>query len=384
MKFIHTGDLHIGKFVNEFSMLKDQEYILKQIEEIVKEEKAEGLIIAGDVYDRSIPPAEAVAVLDGFLSDLIKKGIQVFLISGNHDSPERVGFASSILEDQGLHIAGTFEGELKKVTVEDQYGPLNIYLLPFMKSAVVKYYFPESKIENYEDSVRTILEQCAINTEERNVLVTHHFVTSGGKSPELSDSENMISVGGVDNVDASVFKDFDYVALGHIHRAQEIGGRHIRYSGSPIKYSFSEVFHKKSVCVVEITDKGQVDIRLRDLIPLHDMRKIKGNMQDLMSEEVTKEGDTNDYIQATLTDTKEIIDPIGTLRSVYPNTMQIITLKNTRTEEDMESGSGEIKKKSTMEIFEEFFCAVTDREFDESRKNVMREIIEEVGGGELE
>ncbi|BCN29732.1 exonuclease SbcCD subunit D [Anaeromicropila herbilytica] len=382
MKFIHTADLHIGKFVNEFSMLKDQEYILNQMIDIIEEEQADGLIIAGDIYDRSIPPAEAVSVLDNFLSRLVDKGIRIFMISGNHDSPERIGFAKSIVEEKGLYIAGTYDGNARSITLQDKYGNLNIHLLPFVKPAVVKYYLQEDKIEDYHHSVEAMIKKFDIVENERNILLTHYFITSGATIPEISDSESVISVGGVDNVDASVFEGYDYVALGHIHRPQIIGGSHIRYAGSPIKYSFSEVHHKKSVTVIELKEKGKVDIRTRELTPIHNMRKIKGNLKELMSEDIIKEADVNDYIQATLTDADEIMDPIGTLRSVYPNTMQVIIEKNIKNNENVVAFE-KIKNRSTIDIYEEFYQSVTGQEFDEKRYEVMKEIIEEASGEEV-
>lgn len=383
MKLLHTADLHIGKVVNEFSMLSDQEHILDQLLQIIEEEKVDGLIIAGDVYDRSIPPADAVTVLDNFLSKLIERNIKVFLISGNHDSPERIGFASTILQSKGLYISSNFNGEVKKVTLEDKYGNVNLYLLPFMKPATIKYYRKNENIVTYEDGVKALVDTLEIDNKERNILVTHHFITNAGRKPELSDSETMISLGGIDNIDASVFDDFDYVALGHIHRAQEIGKKHIRYAGSPIKYSFSEVFHQKSVALIELSEKGEINITLKELKPLHNMRKIKGKLFDLISEEVYKESETTDYIQATLTDENELIDPIGTLRSVYPNIMQIITMKNTLSENNMKQIEGDIKKKTTLELYKEFFMGVTDREFDAEREEVMKEMIGQITGGEL-
>lgn len=382
MRFVHTADLHIGKFVNEFSMLKDQEYILDQIITILEEEKADALIIAGDVYDRSIPPAEAVALLDRFLSELIQKDIKVFMISGNHDSPERIGFAKDIVEEKGLYIAGTYDGNARVVNLKDDYGTIKIHLLPFIKPAVVKYYLQEEKINDYQNSVQALIQQAGLKKEERNILMTHYFITSGGIQPELSDSESTISVGGVDNVDASVFEGYDYVALGHIHRSQTIGGNHIRYAGSPIKYSFSEVHHKKSVTIIDMKEKGQLDIRVRDLKPLHDMRKIKGNLKELMDEKIQKEADVNDYIQATLTDAKELIDPIGTLRTVYPNTMQVIIEKNIRNEENVVAFE-RIKNRSTIEIYKEFYEAVVGQDFDQERYALMKEIIDEANEREV-
>lgn len=383
MKLIHTADLHIGKIVNEFSMLRDQEYMLQQIVAIVIEEKADGLLIAGDIYDRSIPPAEAVAVLDLFLTALIKENIPVMMISGNHDSPERIGFASEILEKKGLYIAGPYMADTKKVTMEDEYGKLNVYLLPFAKPPVVRYML-EGKggqtVSTYEDSVRESIKRMELEHEERNVLVTHHFVTNAGTSPELSGAETGIMVGGVDNVDASVFDNFDYVALGHIHRPQMTKRESIRYAGSPLKYSFSECLHHKSVSVIEIKEKGCIKISTREIKPLHDMRKIKGSLKELMKEEIYSQGNTNDYIHATLTDKEELIDPIGTLRSVYRNVMQLVLEKNIRNDQEMTQSISDIKHKSTLDIYQEFYEGVTTNEFDERRRNIIAKVIEEVEG----
>ena len=265
MKFIHTADLHIGKVVNEFSMLEEQKHVLNQILTIVKEEKADGLILAGDIYDRSVPSAEAVVALDQFLREATKLGIQIFMISGNHDSPERIGFARSILEDKGLHIEGMIRGNMNPVAMEDEYGTLNIYMLPFAKPAIIRHLYQDETIVTCEDGVRKIIEESGIDANNRNLLITHHFVTNTGKPPEQSESESNLLLGGAENVDASVFEAFDYAALGHIHGPQRMGRDTIRYSGSPIKYSFSEVFHKKSVTIVELKDKGDVTLSVREL-----------------------------------------------------------------------------------------------------------------------
>lgn len=392
MRILHTADLHIGKVVNEFSMLEDQKYILQQILEIAHKREVDAVIIAGDVYDRSIPPAEAVTLLDWFLESLVESKIQVFMISGNHDSPERVGFASNILDYKGLYIAGESNGIAKKVTINDSYGPIHFYLLPFMKPQIVKYYLSLGKVEKeiedsirtFEEGVRASLKEMEVEEEERNILITHHFVTNCGIAPEESDSEVSLSLGGVDNVEASVFDDFDYVALGHIHRPQMVKRESIRYAGSPLKYSFSEVLHKKSITIIEMKEKGDLTIENVELKPLKDMRKIKGELKELMDPKYYGQANVEDYIQATLTDDMELVDPIGTLRSVYPNVMQIILEKNLRETKGDQKNFIERKSKSTIELFDEFYTNVTSRDFDEERRQIMLDILEEaVGGGRL-
>lgn len=429
MKLLHTADLHIGKIVNEFSMLNDQKYILQQILDIALEEEVDGVIIAGDVYDRSIPPAEAVTVLDWFLSSLISHGIQVYMISGNHDSAERVGFASKILDDQGLYIGGTYDGTTKKVRVEKEGVCVDLYLLPFVKPQVVSYYEKEHQkeqeymsssepqqyqaesqitladfiaasaeaapvgqvtkpegnnqvIRTFEHAVQASISHMELDQDAVNILVTHHFVTCQGLLPEQSDSETSLSLGGIDKVDTSVFDGFDYVALGHIHRPQRIGRDTIRYAGSPLKYSFSEVTQKKSVTILDIRKDKEITIQTKELRPIHDMRKIKGNMKDLMNPQYYELADPQDYIQATLTDQVELLDPIGTLRAVYPNIMQIVLEKDQQETEAASSQLGARKNKSPLELFDEFYCSVTGREFDEKRRQIMQDVIEEVTGGE--
>lgn len=378
MKLLHTSDLHIGKVVNEFSMLEDQKHILNQIIQIAVEEEVDGVIIAGDIYDRPIPPADAVKVLDYFLTRLIDNGIKVLAINGNHDSSERLSFVNSLLEDKGLFLEGTYKGELKKVELEDEYGKVFIYLMPYVKPQVVREFYEES-IDSYEKMVEVLIENTELNLKERNLLVGHHFVTNSGKEPELSDSETQVRVGGADNVDVRYFEGFDYTALGHIHRPQKIGGNHVYYAGSPIKYSFSEVNHIKTVNIVELKEKGNISVRKRQLTPLHDMRKIKGKLLDLIKEEVYSLGNVEDYISVTLTNEEELIDPIGTLRSVYPNVMQIIMEKNQSETEITRESVSVLKNKSTLELFEDFFELVTDRQVDKSRRQVMIEAIGKAG-----
>lgn len=380
MKFIHTADLHIGKVVNEFSMLEEQKHVLNQILTIVKEEKADGLILAGDIYDRSVPSAEAVLVLDQFLSEATKLGIQIFMISGNHDSPERIGFAQSILEDKGLHIEGVIRGNMNPVILQDEYGPLNIYMLPFAKPAIVRHQYQDESIVTCEDGVRKMIKESGVDGESRNLLITHHFVTYTGKLPEQSESESNLLLGGAENVDASVFEAFDYVALGHIHGPQRMGRDTIRYSGSPIKYSFSEVFHKKSVTIVELKDKGDVTLSVRELVPIHNMRKIKGTLEELMKEEVYSLADVNDYLHVTLLDKQELFDPMGELRSVYPNVMQIAFEKNERKENENSISITSTRNKSIYEHFRDFYASVAGEELEGEYEACTKEVIEEIGG----
>ncbi len=370
MKFLHTGDLHIGKIVNDFSMIEDQKYILEQIIEIAKEEKVDAVVVAGDVYDRAIPSADAVTLLNMFLTQLVRLNISAILISGNHDSPERIEFAEEILQENNVYIAGVYRESLKKVKFTDEYGEITFVLLPFIKPA-------SAEAKTSGEAVKNILSHETLDRDGRQVLVTHFFVTNDGKEPELSDSETTIHVGGLDNVEASLFKDFDYVALGHIHKPQQIKDQPIYYAGSPLAYSFSEAGKTKTVNLVEIKTKGDMTVRQLPLLPLHEMRKIRGSLKELMEEEVVKAANPFDYIQAQLTNEEELIDPIGALRSVYPNVMQIILLKNeSKGKEDYESKMPE-KRKSIPELFSDFYGILREEEPDEKRLEVIIETARE-------
>lgn len=383
MKFVHTSDLHIGKIINEFNMLEDQCYILNQIQGIIRDEEADGIIIAGDIYDRPVPSAEAVRVFDEFISSLAEDNITVLMISGNHDSPERTSFLNSVLSRQNIYTSGVYNGKLKKAVMEDEYGAVNIYLLPFMKPQVMKHYYPEMETLTFEEGIRKILMAADIDWSERNILVTHYFVTNNGKGPELSDSEQDLCIGGVENVDVSCFGGFDYTALGHIHGPQRIMKDTVRYAGSPIKYSFSEVFHKKSVTIVEIAEKGNIKCKVRQLKPMRDMRKIKGRLKELLDENIIDKENREDYIQVTLTDINELIDPMGSLRTVYPNIMQIVFEKNTMIHEKISESRENIKSKNKMDVFKGFYESVTERKLDEDRLKIMEDIIEKMGEGDI-
>ena len=375
MKFLHTGDLHIGKTLHEFPLLEDQKYILKQIIEIAEAEKTDAVILAGDIYDRSIPPVEAVSLLDDFLTELTSKNIMVLAVSGNHDSGERLSFMSSVLEKQNIFIAGNSVEPLRRIEWEKNGEQITFVLLPFVKPA-------EVGAKSTDEAVRLILDREGLsgeNTEKHHkyVLITHFFVTDAGKTPELSDSESPVHVGGIDNVEASAFSFFDYVALGHIHKPQKIGAGEIYYAGTPLKYSFSETQQEKSVVITEI-GKEEMNVRRVPLKPLRDMRKIKGSMEELMKPEVVSLADSDDYIQATLTDKEELINPIGTLRSVYPNIMQIVLEKNEQKSGETGQRAAQISQKSTLELFEEFFELLRGEKMDEARREEVREALEEV------
>ncbi len=372
MKLLHTADLHIGKKIFELSMIEDQKYILNQIFEIAVRERIDVLLIAGDVYDRSVPPTEAVSLLDDFLTRFIEAEITVIMISGNHDSPERVSFAERILEKKGLYIAGNYCVPLKTVTLEDKYGPVTFVCMPFVKPAVTGNATCEQAVEQMLSTLPMTMDD-----NRRHVLLTHFFVTGEqGETPELSDSECDVNVGGLDNVSARLFQAFDYVALGHIHRPQHIGKGNVYYAGAPLKYSFSEALNEKSVNLVELGQPGTVEVKRISLTPLREMRCIKGRLQDLMDRELLEIlGDAReDYVQATLTDTEELIDPIGTLRSVYPNVLQILLEKN-QVSADLEYESSIRRvKKSTAKLFGEFYEMLKGESLDEKRLAIVKEV----------
>ncbi|HVJ50271.1 exonuclease SbcCD subunit D [Desulfitobacterium sp.] len=381
MKLLHIADLHIGKRINEFSMLEDQKYILKEILRIVDEVKPLGILMAGDIYDKSVPAGEAVEVLDEFLTELVSRKVQLFIVSGNHDSPERLNFGSRIMQKNGVHIAGAFDGKLKHIVIEDEFGPVNIYLLPFVKPAMVNLYYADQDIQSYEDAVNIIIEASQINEKERNILIAHQFITSGSQEPERSDSET-IAIGGLDNIDASVFKAFDYVALGHLHGPQSIGREMIRYAGSPLKYSFSEARQHKSVTLLELAQKGTLDIQTVSLTVLRDMREIKGPLKELVRVGASLPKVSQDYIRAILTDEDEVYDAIGQLRQVYPNMMRI-DFENSRSRQDINSNSaasGDVARKSPLELFEEFYAKQNNLEMTEDQRHVIQDVLEQMGG----
>jgi len=379
MKLIHLADLHIGKRVNEFSMLADQKFILSQILQILDDLKPDGILIAGDVYDKALPTAEAVEVLDDFLTAIARRLLPCFVISGNHDSPERLAFGARIMAGQRIHMAQVFAGTIAPIVLEDENGCLNVYLLPFLKPAQVRRFYPEAEIESYEDAVRIVLANSRIDPSARNVLVAHQFITSAGLEPERCESES-ISVGGLDNIDVSLFAGFDYVALGHLHGPQAIGRDTVRYVGSPLKYSFSEARHSKTMTVVELGPKGEVQITAQPLVPLREMREIKGPLRELLRPENYAGTNTEDYLHVTLTDEEDIMDAIGKVHTVYPNVMRL-DYDNKRTKAiTAGTAAGETTQKSPLELFQEFYKLQNHTEMDAARTTIVRELLEKMGG----
>ena len=373
MKFVHLSDLHLGKRVNEFPMIEDQEYILKEILTIIKNEKPDGVIIAGDVYDKSIPSEDAMRLWDGFLISLAEKKVQVFAISGNHDSAIRFADHGALVDSAGIHLSPVYDGNVKKYVLDDSEGPVNIYLLPFIKPAVVRNVFPDAEIKDYTDACQVAIEKMDVNTAERNILVAHQFVTGA----ERCDSED-IMVGGLDNVSASVFDSFDYVALGHIHGKQRIERDTIRYCGTPLKYSFSEKDHQKSVTIVDIGKKGEVAISEVPLVPKHDLREIRGTYEELTLKKNYEGTATDDYIHAVLTDEDDIPDAVGKLRVIYRNLMKL-SYDNKRTASQQEITDAEdVERKSPLELFSEFFEKQNNHEMSEEQKNYVQECIESI------
>lgn len=352
MKFIHLSDLHIGKRVNGFSMLEDQEYILIKILNIIDDENPEAIIIAGDVYDKSVPPAEAVQLVDDFLSKLVNRKLKVFIISGNHDSPERLSFGGAIMNQSGVHISPVFSGDINPISLNDRYGVIDVFLLPFVKPSHVRRYFPEESINSYSEAVETAIKNMPISKNNRSIIISHQFVTGAIKS----DSEE-ISVGGIDNVDLNVFELFDYVALGHIHRPQNIGKETIRYCGTPLKYSFSEANHNKSVTVVDMKEKDDIEIRTIPLIPKRDLREIRGLYMDITAKIFYQDTNIDDYLHITLTDEDDIPDAINKLRVIYPNIMKL-DYDNKRTQTNLILPDiNQIHEKQPIDLFSEFYEA---------------------------
>ena len=381
MKFLHTADLHIGKSIYEFNMLEDQRYILEEILRIATKEQVDAILLAGDIYDRSVPGTEAVQLLEWFLLKALKIA-PVFMISGNHDSAERLSFGASLMEKGGLYIAGG--KEVKEVFLEDAYGKVAVHMLPFVKPAVVE-------CASSEEAVAKQLEKLRANWDaaERHVLITHFFVCAGGKEPELSDSEVRGFVGGLEQVDVDLFRAYDYVALGHIHKPQAMKLGQIHYAGSPLCYSFSEcssagaMRRAKGVYLIELKERGEAVIWRKPLKPLRGMRILEGSLAELIARGNTEEAGREDYIQAILTDREELIDPIGSLRSVYPNTMQIVLKKRLAEGREPIFHGADKKSKGMEALFAEFYEALTGEPMDEARRRVVQEITGEMEEGGL-
>ena len=378
MKLIHLSDLHLGKRVNEFSMIEDQKYILNQILGIIDEEQPDGILLAGDLYDRPVPSAEAVQLLDSFLTRLAKRKIPVYAISGNHDSAERIAFGSHIMSSSGICMSPVYDGKTAKYCLMDNYGEVWIHLLPFIRPAVVRHVFAgeegAEEIRTYQEAVQAAVEHMDLDTEKRNVLVAHQFVVGA-----MSCDSEEITVGGIDQIEGAVFRDFDYVALGHFHSPQNVGNDRISYSGTPLKYSFSEAGQQKSVTVVELGEKGTLEVREIQLKPLRDMRKLKGTYMAITSLSNYQDTNTEDYVQITLTDEEDIVDGMQKLRTIYPNLMRL-EYDNFRTRKNQKvTGTETVEKKSELEYFEEFFELQNNQPMNEEQRKFSEELIRKLG-----
>ena len=377
MKLIHLSDLHIGKRVNEVSMIEEQEFILSRILEIIDAEDPGAVLICGDVYDKSIPSSEAVTLFDGFLCSLAQRNRQVFIISGNHDSAERLAFGGRLMTDRGIHLSPVYDGSISPITLTDDHGAVRFWMLPFIKPAHVKRFYPEAGIESYTDACRVAVESMNIDPSERNVLLTHQFVTGSS----TCDSEE-ISVGGTDNVDAAVFSGFDYVALGHIHSPQNIGSERIRYCGTPLKYSFSESSHRKSVTVVELGEKGSFGLRTVALTPLHDMREIRGSYDQVTAKSFYENTAVEDYLHITLTDEEDVPEAMARLRVIYPNLMKL-SYDNVRTRStSLIDGAVDVQKKSPLQLFGELYEQQNNQPMSSIQHDFLLELIESIWEGE--
>ena len=372
MKLFHLSDLHIGKRVNEFSMIEDQKYILTQILYAADQEKPDGILISGDVYDRTIPTAEAVQVFDAFLTRLSEQKIPAFIISGNHDSAERLAFGSSLMGKSGIYFSKVYDGTVEKIPMRDAYGTVWIYLLPFLRPSTIRHALPEraEEVQSAADAVRIALEQTKIDEKERNVLLAHQFVTGAKRC----DAEEL-QVGDVDQIPAELFTSFEYVALGHIHSPQKVGRETVRYCGAPLKYSFSEAGQEKSITVVELKEKGSVDLRTIPLKPLHDLRKIRGTYLEVTAKSFYENRDCEDYLQVTLTDEEDVPDGMAKLRTIYPNLMRL-EYDNKRTRSNAEVRAAErVEEKSELELFQEFYELQNNQSMTEVQEQFVEELL---------
>ncbi len=379
MKFIHLGDLHLGKSLCDYDLIEDQKYILDQILDICDKESVDGVMIAGDVYDKSIPSEAATTLLDYFLVSLAKKGIKVFMVSGNHDSDDRLNFGSTLFTSNEIYISSIFDGTLHCESLSDGDTVIDVYMLPFVKASQVKHYFPEAKIDNYDDAVRTIISNTDIDPNHKNILVAHQFVAGTGEDPALGGSESVgtQSVGLVEKIGYDCFDAFDYVALGHIHSPQRVGRDEVRYSGSPLKYSLSEVNNEKTVPLITVSDEEKIKIELIPLKPMRNLRHIKGTLKELLDKKNVKAPD--DFIYATLTDEDIVNDAMGIFRQIYPNTVHI-DYDNSHTRDIEQVDISRIaENKSFPELIGDFYrqmygCEISDEEMD-----VMRSVAREAG-----
>lgn len=373
MKFLHLSDLHLGKNLNGFSLYQDQAYILHQVVQIAQNEQIEAVIIAGDIFDKSVPNSQAIQLFDEFLTSWAELNLPVFIISGNHDNAQRVAFGANLFKQNNIFISPVYNGNISPITLEDNFGKINFYLLPFLKPTTVRNFFPDEEITSYNQAIEIALKNISLNTNERNILIAHQFVTGA----YICDSEDIV-VGGIDNIDANLFQDFDYVALGHLHTPQTILRKSIRYCGTLLKYSFSEINQEKSLTIVDFFTKNDINIKTISLSPLHDMRKLKGSYADLTLKSNYEHTNTTDYLAIILTDEEDIPDAINRLRSIYPNIMQL-SYENTRTNTAKQLANIDIHNlKSPLTLFKEFYTQQNNQDLNTEQNAILEELIHDI------
>lgn len=388
MKLMHLSDLHLGKKLNEISLYDDQKYILQQLIRLAQEQKPDCVLIAGDVYDKNVPAAEAVTLFDDFLNQLAALKLPVCIISGNHDSAQRLAFGAQLMAKSGVHLATAYDGTPQEVVLEDSYGAVHIFLLPFLKPALVKHFLKEeeaAQITSYHEALQKAVSLLEIDKTQRNVLVAHQFVTGA-----VSAGSEAVNVGGLDNIGAEVFADFDYVALGHIHNPQNVGGNErIRYCGTPLKYSFAEWQQQKSATMVELGAKGDLHIQTFPLKPLHELRKLKGSYKDLMLKEnyrdypLDEDGSLHDFYYLTLTDEDDVTNALAKLRVIYKNLLQL-DYDNLRTRTDQTLQLDEqAEEKTPLELMDDFFSQQNNQKMNENQQDYLQKLLEKLGGEDL-
>lgn len=373
MKFLHLSDLHLGKNLNGFSLYQDQAYILHQVVQIAQNEQIEAVIIAGDIFDKSVPNSQAIQLFDEFLTSWAELNLPVFIISGNHDNAQRVAFGANLFKQNNIFISPVYNGNISPITLEDNFGKINFYLLPFLKPTTVRNFFPDEEITSYNQAIEVALKNISLNTNERNILIAHQFVTGA----YICDSEDIV-VGGIDNIDANLFQDFDYVALGHLHTPQTVLRESIRYCGTLLKYSFSEINQEKSLTIVDFFTKNDINIKTIPLSPLHDMRKLKGSYADLTLKSNYEHTNTTDYLTIILTDEEDIPDAINRLRSIYPNIMQL-SYENTRSKISQQLENIDIHNlKSPLTLFKEFYTQQNNQDLNTEQNAILEELIHDI------
>ena len=377
MRFIHLGDLHLGKIVNEFSMIEDQRYILDKVISLIGEKSLDAVVISGDVYDRAVPSEEAVRLYNSFLKTIVSKGTKVFVISGNHDSDVRTDFGSWMMEECGVYVKGEYDGGASKITLEDEYGEINFYLLPYIKAANVRKFYPDEDITSYESALKVAVDKCCADPDSRNVILSHQFIAGTTSAPEFAGSEkDALNVGTIECAGYNIFDDFDYVALGHIHKPQRVGRDTVRYAGSPLKYSLeeSEISKNKKFTIINMKEKGNVEVELLDIEPLREVRHIKGNLNELL----TNATDSKDYIYATLTDEDTQYEAMARLREKYPYIMKM-DYDNSLTRHLMEDGEIVTEGKTFEELINDFFILFRGSVPDDEDLEIINKAAKEAG-----